>query len=476
MEAVDNLSFSQLCLEPPEEQVSSDTRETLPQYSPLLDLPKGLWLHIFKCLDIKFTFQAVLVCREWAILNTYPLGKLGHKSLKICTLFQFALPKVHTSTSFEEIRKQNQPPVLVDSSYKSRNSLREPDSPSKRFLTTDPITPPVRYGLTNIQGELKTDPNLKAIVDATFKAEMETMDTHTPFYHSMNTHVYMFGYSVKRLLATMNRTSGEVPPESNRAFENVHWFRFPQTKDSKYPTSVSQFPCAEMSHPQFDDHALPLKDWILAVNPSLFCNAWTLGEGTWDLFLTNKSVYPPSSETFFNLMCDQFGLLPNKLVRKEFYREYSLLLADGATDASRWVEKERSVEQREIEFGKRGNRDLGALFQILVPKPIVDTVAYPCEEYGIPKGFAGKKMSVVSTDVEKEPHKNYYTQARMLNASLIQPENEIIVNTYGAPQYFETEGGQEFSMRMDKFFMRVLAASLTPSAEELLKQQSLEVD
>lgn len=176
-------------------------------------------------------------------------------------------------------------------------------------------------------------------------------------------------------------------------------------------------------------------------------------------------------------MCDNFGLLPNKSIRKEFFREYEQLIGLGAIEATRWVKSQRSSRQREqFEFGMRGNRDLGALFQILVPKSIVDDIVYPCREYGVPKEYAGKKMSEVSKEIEKNPHENYSAQARMLNASLIQPQNEVIVNTYGAPEYFETQEGKRFAMSMDSFFMRALAASLTPSAGDLLLRQCSEVE
>ena len=166
-----------------------------------------------------------------------------------------------------------------------------------------------------------------------------------------------------------------------------------------------------------------------------------------------------------------------KPIRKEFFKEYEQLIGLGAREATRWIKTQRSQSQRDqFEFGMRGNRDLGALFQILVPKSIVDDVVYPCREYGVPKEYAVKKMSEVSREIEKNPHENYKAQGRMLNASLIQPQNEIIVNTYGTPEYFETQEGKRFVMSMDGFFMRALAASLTPSAGDLLLQQCSEVE
>ena len=302
------------------EVVQADYEEQSVKQTSIADLSVKCKLHIFRYLNSDSAINAFCVCREWAILNARPLGKVLHMSLKICNLFRFTLPKVHSSTCYEMIEEQSQSPVLQSSSYLCRSSTKKPTSLSEQFLMRDPTKSDIQYGLKGIQSELKTDPKLKDLVDRTIEAERETMDTHTPFYHSANRTVFMFGYSVKRLLATMNHQASIVTQQSNSVFERVHWFRFPQLRDSSYPIVVSEFPCSKMSHPDYDDHSSPLKEWILAVNPSLFCNAWTNGEGTWDLFILNKSVYPPATEAFFNLLCDNFGLLPNKANTKGIFQ------------------------------------------------------------------------------------------------------------------------------------------------------------
>lgn len=250
--------------------VQTESKETSVKQTSISDLSVACKVHIFKYLNPDSAIQAFRVCREWAMLNANPLGRVRYTSLKFCNLFRFILPKVHSSTCYEMIEERNQAPVLQSSSYKSRCSIQKRISLSEQFLVKDPTKPDIRYGLQGIQSELKTDPQLKKLVDRTIEAERETMDTHTPFYHSANRTVFMFGYSVKRLLATMNHQASKVASQSNSIFERVHWFRFPQLKDSHYPIVVSEFPCSKMSHPDYDDHSSPLKEWILAVNPSLF--------------------------------------------------------------------------------------------------------------------------------------------------------------------------------------------------------------
>ncbi|MCB1109986.1 MAG: hypothetical protein KDK64_03325, partial [Chlamydiia bacterium] len=385
------------------------------------------------------------------------LGPVRFRTLRVCEIVRPVLPHVYATTAYSEIEAHKQAPLLKSQSYQDRLSTRKPTSVSETFLDTDPISVPIKHGLTGVQSELAADPTLKGTVDRVVDAEKRTMDTHTPFYHSMSTIVYLMGYSVNRFLNTMNDSMDADPLREK--FEQMHWFRFPQTSDSSYPTTISDFPRDKMVHPDYDDHSKPVKDWVLAVNPSLFCNGWTLGEGTWDLFITNKSIYPPSGETFFNMMCDHFGLLPDQKMRQEFAIRFELLIARTQIESKRWLRKQRTDDQREIEFESRGNRDLGALFQILVPATISNEIAYPCEPYGVPGKFSGKKMSDVSVVLLKQPHESYTTQARMMLASVIQPDNEVILNVFGAPEFLKSEEGKQKVREFDAFFLEVLAAS-----------------
>ncbi|MCB1107064.1 MAG: hypothetical protein KDK76_03100 [Chlamydiia bacterium] len=442
-------------------------QEAQKDYAPFDTLPTGLIVMIFHYLDEEGAKTAALVCREWTILNTYPLGRLRF-GLSPSQLMETPVPKIYFRSSYDKIDESKKTPVLTSSNYKQDISNRPPTSPSEIFLQTDPISREDQHRLEQIQREFKDDPRLVRIKNEVIQKETETMDTHTPFYHAMDMTVYFYGYALKRYLGVMN-TSTQSNPHSEK-FQSIHWFRFPQSQNSNYPTEVSSFPMGLMKPPPStpNDHTQPYKDWILPVNPSLFCNACVGGEGSFDMFISNRSMYPPSPKAFFDSMCNHFGLLPDPKMRESYAQRFEELVGHMRSVSVRWMrgqrtEKQKKIEEASSDVSPLGSRDIGALIQILVPKPIVDHIAYPCKAYGVPKEFAGKKMSAVSKDLLKRPHENYEVQARMMQGSLLHPDNEIQFHPYGCPEYFNTPEGKELAKEFDRFFLEVLAVTLPKS-------------
>ncbi|WP_041418660.1 hypothetical protein [Simkania negevensis] len=431
------------------------------KFQPFSSFPQFIKQQIFTFLTDGEARIAMLTCREWAILNTFPMGNVRLRFKSICQIIEISFPRNYERSSYIELARRCQEPVLTSEGYKHRFGTSKPISISQKFLTTDAIDPSIEHGINGVQAEMKQDPVLKEIVDQVFIVEKDTMYTHSPVYHSMNNTVYLFGFSAKRFLEVMNRTHNEEFQVPDHDYSGVHWFRFSQEKDSNYPTKIEDFPLGKLERNILDDHVSPIKEWVLAVNPSLFCNGWTLGEGTWDMFILNKSVFPPNEESYFNMLCDQFGLLPDKKVRAEFAKEYASLLGETSSIGGSWLRKQRTEDQRDIPFGDRGNRQLGSLFQILIPRTIVNEVAYPCRDYGLPKDLSGKKMTEVHSEIQAKPHENYYVQARLMTSALVNPKNQIVTKTYGFPAFLETSQGKELVKKFDQFFLRVVAATVS---------------
>jgi len=434
------------------------------------DLPESMQILIFSHLNDRARASAAQVCREWHRLNTYPFGELPIRNLRWILHLQRRLPReTLRALCYAQISQEAKPSLLgrVDpEQYLSESPL---SLASSRFLRGDPIERPVKHGKDLMLLEFRADPPLRTIVDSIIEAENIHGEAYQAFYHALNTNVHFFSIAVNTLLGVMNQ--GADLTEEERVLASIHWLRFPQSRDSKFPDTVQQFLAefpmekAVKDGGKYDDHHPEIKQWLLAVSPFLFSNFSTAGESTWELFLTNRSVYPPDPKSFFNALCDHFHLLPDKKVRQQFAEEFANKLGEGADLASLFLRKGRSPEQRDIVKGDRGNRDYGVLLQILVPKPLVDKIVYPCGAYGIQgEKYQGAKMSEVFKTICKDPLKwdNITVQGRLLTSPLVTRGNGIKVLTYGHTAFFQSPGGRRFLNELEQLMFRAVWESTKP--------------
>jgi hypothetical protein len=437
------------------------------QVLTIANLSNEILGHIFFYLDKDGAAKAACVCKNWQKLNTYPYGQLPVRIMHWGLRLQSRLSQeTYERTSFECLSGQVKRPQLGNFSPYNYGSLASPVSVSEVFVRTDATEIGVAHGKKNLSEELKSDPLLKSIMEEVFAAEKEHVDAYQPFYHSMNRIVYFFGFATKMLLHVMNQK--EASSATFDQFSCLHWFRFPQMMDSVFPQTINEFlgsypmPKAVKDGGDYDDHHKDIKQWIMAVSPFMFSNFSNAGESTWLMFLENQSMYPPDARSYFNALCNQFHLLPNPSDRELYIGEFEMMLADASIHAERFLRKSRPPEQTEMfEFEKRGNRNLGFLFQIFVPKPLVDTIVYPCREYGIPKEYRGRKMSDVFRQICLDPTRdaNISIQARMMTSPLVTPGNGIKVLTYGHNAFFQSPVGIGVAQTFQKFFLRVVMDS-----------------
>ncbi|MBS0651434.1 MAG: F-box protein [Verrucomicrobia bacterium] len=437
------------------------------QVLTISDLSDKILGHIFLFLDKDGAARAACVCKNWQKLNTYPYGQLPVRIMHWGLRLQSRLSQeTYERTSFECLSARVKRPQLGSFSPFNYTSSGIPVSVSEVFVRTDATEVRVAHGKRNLSEELKSDPLLKSIMEEVFAAEKEHVDAYQPFYHSMNRIVYFFGFATKMLLHVMNQK--EASSATFDQFSCLHWFRFPQMMDSVFPQTVNEFlssypmPKAVREGGDYDDHHKDIKQWIMAVSPFMFSNFSNAGESTWLMFLENQSMYPPDARSYFNALCDQFHLLPNSSDRESYIADFEMMLAKASNLAERFLRKSRPPEQTEIfEFEKRGNRNLGFLFQIFVPKPLVDTIVYPCMEYGIPKEYRNRKMSEVFKQICLDPAKgaNISIQARMMTSPLVTPGNGIKVLTYGHNAFFQSPVGIEVAREFQEFFLRVVMDS-----------------
>jgi len=437
------------------------------QVLTIADLSNEILGHIFFYLDKDGAARASLVCKNWQKLNTYPYGQLPVRIMHWGLRLQSCLSQeTYERTSFDCLSGRVKRPQLGNFSPFNYCSSGRPVSVSEVFVRSDATEIGVAHGKKNLSEELRCDPILKGIMEEVFAAEKEHVDAYQPFYHSMNRIVYFFGFATKMLLHVMNQK--EASSATFDQFSCLHWFRFPQMMESVFPETVKAFldaypmPKAVREGGDYDDHHKDIKQWIMAVSPFMFSNFSNAGESTWLMFLENQSMYPPDARSYFNALCNQFHLLPNPTDRELYIGEFEMLLSEASNLAERFLRKSRPPEQTELfDFEKRGNRNLGFLFQIFVPKPLVDTIVYPCREYGIPKEYRGRKMSEVFRQICSDPtsDSNISIQARMMTSPLVTPGNGIKILTYGHNAFFQSPIGIGMAQKFQKFFLKVVMDS-----------------
>lgn len=388
--------------------------------------------------------------------------------------------KLYNKFSYFEIYTHSLPAAIAAWGPFKSAVQQENFSPSENYLNRCPDNPQTRYQIQYYQSELRSDQLISSIFRRIFSIEKTWQETHIPCYHSMNTTVFLFSHATKVFLSLLNQTNKESDLYS--LFSTIHWFRFPQNADSDFPTRVSDLlkdyplPQAVKDGGLYDDHHPLLKLWLIAVSPFLFSNCGTPGEGTLDLFLTNRSLNPPDERAFFNAFCDYFGLLSNDVKRHDFAILFEELVGKCAYKLEHFLKRQRSFAQREIPFGDRGNRNFGMLLQIEVPRSIANNVIYPCREYGIPAEFRDKTILEVHQSICQEPHStaSYVAQGRMLTTALLNPLNDIHIFKHGYYELFNSLGGQMIEARFINFFQQVLRESIQEKMQKDAKLHPIE--
>jgi hypothetical protein len=418
---------------------------------------KTVTTRLFKFLNIESKNTILIVCREWNILGC---DLKNNEKLK-----ELRAQEIIFRTNFISLDQRMNRALLRSFNPDFFTSTQLSLSVSEMFLQSEPCDKEIANRKKLLLEEFSTDPQLTELFQHVFKTEKEHVGTYQPFYHAMNTSVFLFGFSVKIFLQVMNKN---LKSDSLHAsFSSIHWFRFPQLEDSNYPQTIEAFfeqysmSLAVKDGGDHDDHHPDIKQWLMSVSPFLFSNFHKSGESTFELFTTNKSVYPPSAEWYFNLLCDHFKLLPDPSIREGYANKFSDIIGTHYANMQSFLKKSRPAEQRKINFEDRGNRDRGVLFQVLVPKPIVDQVVYPCMEYGIPAQFRNQKISTVFKNICADPTSQYSVnaQARILTSSLVTRGNEIKVLSYGHTEYFSSLQGKALYTDFEQLFTSIVEDS-----------------
>lgn len=461
----------------PDDKISVKKHKKFPKVIP--PLPEEVSICIYKFLNGDDRQSMRLVCLGWRNLHDTLLNK---EQLKLVRARE-----IYMCTNFETLDKRMQKTLLKTFNPDNFHSIKL-SSISKTFLDSDATKSEaeLRVSKSLLVDEIEKDPILKGLLHTIFHAESEHSLAYQPFYHAMSTTVFLFGFSVKMLLQAANKDT--CNEQTSTSFHSLHWFRFPQLDDSTFPQTVEDFfsksitnnknqtvqvtmdkaVCAPY-HGDHDDHHPDIKKWIMAVNPLLFSNFYSSGESTFELFSQNKSVYPPDKKGYFNLLCDHFHLLPDPGKRAKYAEKYDKLLSSHCELMQESLEKSRPHLRKNspqktgeiIPFMEKGNRDLGVLCQIFVPKPLVDRIVYPCKKYGIPENYRNKKMSAVYKEMCANVNntENLSVQARIMTSPLVCPGNNIKVLTHGHADFFASEKGDKLKSEFLKFFTDIVADS-----------------
>ena len=185
----------------------------------------------------------------------------------------------------------------------------------------------------------------KQIINQAIEREKEFNGTHYVFYHAQNNSFSIVQDLLKRIHSYLSLTAQREDFTFLRSWHDalsiVQVNQFIDEYERGNPNSV-----------WFDgDHDLVKK--LLSVNLSFFGNAWRWGESTFTCFLKNKSFFAPAVHPLLQSIFDEFHF------DKKYIPEL-LKLAD-------------------LIYSQQGN-----LFQIFIPKQIVNDVVYLAHKQGTP--------------------------------------------------------------------------------------------
>jgi len=273
--------------------------------------------------------------------------------------------------------------------------------------------------LDRYKTEIKNDWKNSAIAKKCIEQEKKYNDSHYVFYHAQVGSLRILQDFLKELYTLLN-----IKPLSD--FEFIRpWYANEKTTD------VNTFIDNEEkgSHHGWYDHRSDLRNKLLSVNISLFGNHYNYGECTYDYFKSNLSIGAPAVKSAIEKIFTRFNLNKNYV--------YDVL----------------GIMKGEDEYK-------ASLFQILIPKKIIDQCVYLSHAYGTPyrnnivvscfdkKKERHTKISTILEKCKKDPKsiEDLGTlQARILLGQdiVLNPESDIKLIRYVDGEQNSTSDYQE---------------------------------
>jgi len=224
----------------------------------------------------------------------------------------------------------------------------------QRFLTaTQPRPPAIGPGGTVLPQREISDVQVgqyHAVQQRVVREEALRAGTHLAFYHAQDPRMRVVLDVYRRVY---ERLVGRVPAD-------FHFLRFPGPKDDQFKqfANVREFFRAESkARGLVDDNVSETKLHIISTNIALHGSLGHGGEETFHYFQIGRGQTPPPVVMLMTNYLAAFGLDPT-----------------GPRDPQRLVD---AVQQF-------NDTKEGSLFQILVPREIVDEVAYMAHPHGLP--------------------------------------------------------------------------------------------
>ncbi|WDO11210.1 hypothetical protein ME763_37400 (plasmid) [Streptomyces murinus] len=188
----------------------------------------------------------------------------------------------------------------------------------------------------------------RRILEEVITTEKELSNSHYAFYHAQDPRLRVAQDIYKRVYERFHGT--RIP-------KDFHFLRYPGPGDSNYSefSNISEFFASDMlQHGIIDDNMGETKAHIISANLALHGGMGHPGEETFRYFLSGKGQTE----------------IPVNAFIKDFLRKFGLP-TDGLDEV--FPQLNQLNESRE-----------GSLFQILIPKRIVDDVAYVAHPHGLP--------------------------------------------------------------------------------------------
>lgn len=187
--------------------------------------------------------------------------------------------------------------------------LPEGIGPSERFLSSNPASAEELYKVKIVQTHMRIDPSVARTARNILLIE-RAHPSYYPLYHAMCRTVYCYTPLTRELLAAGYPDSEELPCR-------VPLIRFPNpTGPATVAELFDMYPPTDTYATKYD-HEPTVQREIISLNSHLFSNLMVDGESTWFMYYEDKSVKPPSSDAFFEMLCNQYRLLPDRGMREE---------------------------------------------------------------------------------------------------------------------------------------------------------------